>query len=219
MAHPRWPVVLLACVALGQHAGAGGSVVDGSGNETSESRSVAGFAAVAFGGGGRVVVEQTGAESLTITAEDNVLPFLTSEVRAGRLMLGVRSDTSIRTTKAIVYRVTVKTLSEIELSGSGSVEATRIDADRLTIVSHGSGRLTVAGKTDRQDVTLTGSGSYRGENLDSREGTITISGSGRAIVRVSDRLDAEVSGSGSVEYIGHPVVRRNVSGSGSVRRR
>ncbi len=219
MWNARWPHALLTWVVLGQHAWAAGPTVYGSGHETSESRSVAGFTAVSFAGADRVVIEQTGTESLTITAEDNILPYLTVEVRRGRLILGAQPDATIKATKEIVYTVTVKDLREIELTGSGSVDAKRIAADGLKIVAHGSGRMTAAGKVQRQDVVLTGSGSYHGDALETREGTVKVSGSGNAVVNVSDRLDAQVIGSGSVEYIGDPALRRNVTGAGSVRRR
>jgi hypothetical protein len=37
-------------------------------------------------------------------------------------------------------------------------------------------------------------------------------------VNVSDELDAEISGSGPVEYIGDPTVKQDVSGAGEVRK-
>ena len=37
-------------------------------------------------------------------------------------------------------------------------------------------------------------------------------------MNVSDALDAEVSGSGSVEYLGNPAINQDVSGAGEVRK-
>jgi hypothetical protein len=39
------------------------------------------------------------------------------------------------------------------------------------------------------------------------------------VVSASETLKADVSGSGTIEYVGDPQVSQNISGSGSVRRR
>ncbi|HWL48440.1 MAG TPA: DUF2807 domain-containing protein, partial [Acidimicrobiia bacterium] len=50
--------------------------VEGSGNVITESREVSDFNEIVLGGSGRVMVEVTGTESLTIEAEDNIMPLL-----------------------------------------------------------------------------------------------------------------------------------------------
>ena len=51
-------------------------------------------------------IEHTGTDSLTITADDNLLPLLNSEVRDGELKLGVKNLTNIQETKKIRYKLT-----------------------------------------------------------------------------------------------------------------
>ena len=58
--------------------------IHGSGNIVTESRSIGAFHGVSFSGIGRLVIEQTGTPSLTVTAEDNIQPVLVSEVVDGR---------------------------------------------------------------------------------------------------------------------------------------
>lgn len=205
-------------VQLGK-CSSGMSSVRGSGNVTSEPREVSGFTAVSLSGSGHLILEQTGIESLTITAEDNILPYLTSEVRGTQLILGPKSNTSIQTTKEITYRLTVKSLDAFELSGSGTVDAQGINADRLKITLRGAGDITMAGQAKRQEISLAGSGNYQGEDLKSQAVTIDIAGSGSAVLAVSDTLEVNVRGLGSVEYVGDPAVRQQVSGLGSVRKR
>jgi hypothetical protein len=57
----------------------GCSVVNGSGQTKSETRTVSGFTGIELSGTGEVTIEQGDAESLTVEADDNVLPALTSE--------------------------------------------------------------------------------------------------------------------------------------------
>src|SRR5262245_28969601 len=91
-----------------------GGVVNGSGQVRTESRTVQNFKAVELSGIGTLVITQGNTEALTIEAEDNILPVLTSDVRAGQLTLGTRNNTHIRPTKPIRYTLTVKDLNAID---------------------------------------------------------------------------------------------------------
>ena len=211
-----WSLAQVLAVLTG---GCRTSAISGSGNIVSGPRVVEGFTGVAISGSGRLSIKHTGAESLTVTADDNILNYLTSEVRAGQLRLGVRPGVNVRPSQDIVYQVTVQSLSAIVLSGSASVVVTGVKSSRFETTVSGSGDIVASGIVDVQHVTISGSGSFHGEGLQSIVATIVISGSGNAVVAVSDRLDAVVTGSGSIEYIGTPTVTQQVTGSGSIRRR
>ena len=98
------------------------SVTRGSGQLTTESRPVSGFTKVELSGTGELTIEKTGTESLSISAEDNLLPRLTSEVSNGTLSLGTEPNTTIVPTKPITYSVTVKDLNGLAVSGSGNIQ-------------------------------------------------------------------------------------------------
>ena len=195
------------------------TIVRGSGNLKTETRTVSGFAAVDLSGSGHLTIEQTGAESLTIEAEDNILPLLTSDVSNGTLRLGERDNSNILTTKTINYRLTVRDLNDLTVSGSGDVTALNMTVSKFTISLSGSGSITLGGTADSQAVTISGSGRYDAAKLASKSVTIDISGSGTAVVMPSDTLDATISGSGLLEYIGNPTVKQNISGSGKISKR
>jgi hypothetical protein len=189
----------------------------GSGTVITESRTVNDFSEIALSGSGEVVVDVNGTESLTITAEDNILPLLTTEVRSGRLELSTRS--SISPTVTIVYTISAAVLNGVSIDGSGDITATGITADSFDAEISGSGQIEVAGTADELTVDISGSGRFEGEALVTATGTADVSGSGHAIVNVSDNLNADVSGSGTVEYIGNPNLNSAISGSGDIRRR
>ena len=65
-------------------------------------------------------------------------------------------------------------------------------------------------------MNLSGAGNYNARNLQSRIARIDLTGLGSIVVRVSERLEANVTGPGAVEYYGDPEV--TVSGGGTVRR-
>lgn len=188
-----------------------------SGRVVSEPRIVAGVTAVELTTPGTLMIDQTGTESLTIEAEDTVLPLLSSDVAGGVLSLGVREDASVTTTRPIVYRLTVRMLDAITVAGSGDVIAANLDTGRLTTVISGSGEVRLAGSADVQDVQISGSGDYAGGDLPGASATVAITGSGEVTVRVSDALAVTIIGSGDVRYFGSPRVTKNITGSGDVR--
>jgi hypothetical protein len=198
-------------------AGCGIKTVDGSGNVIVEERDVSGFSAISLSGSGEMIIHQTGKESLSITADDNLLPLLNSEVNGDELVLD--AEANINPTKPIIYRLEVGKLTGIELSGSGTVRAEGLVTPSLTIEGSGSTAVHISGQADTQEISISGSGDYQAENLRSKEVTITITGSGNVVVAASDRLDVTITGSGSIDYVGDPVVTKSVTGSGTVRKK
>jgi putative autotransporter adhesin-like protein len=211
----------------------------GSGNVISESRDVGDFTEVVLSGVGQLHIAQTGSESLTIEAEDNIVPLLTSEVRGQRLVLGTEPGAHFSPKRPIRYTLTVKDLSAIrisgagnvdvpalgtaslrlELSGAGNLTVTGLAADSLDVSLSGAGSATCAGEVRSQDVRISGAGSYHGDDLASVNARAVISGTGSAQLRVSEQLDARVSGVGSIVYSGNPTLRKSISGVGHVSQR
>ncbi|HJQ77558.1 MAG TPA: head GIN domain-containing protein [Acidimicrobiia bacterium] len=209
----------------------------GSGEVITETREVSGFSEIVLEGNGRVIVEVTGTESLTIEAEDNLMPLLTSSVEDGTLVLGATE--SIAPTRDIVYTITASTLEGLDIDGSGHIEAAdlsgeaftadidgsgtivlpELSLDRLDATISGSGDIEVSGTASLLEVSVSGSGNFEAEGLEASDATVVVSGSGEAVVNVTDSLDATVSGSGSIEYLGDPEVTSTISGSGDIEQR
>ena len=211
-----WP--LLSCCVLASACGF--TAIDGSGKVVTESRPVAGFTAVRLRGSGRVVIEQTGTESLTVTTDDNLLPYVQSEVKGNTLELGPKElTTSLNPTKDIVFTLHVKTLEALDISGSGDVEAKGLGPDSLRLEISGSGAASVQGSANDLNLTISGSGAYNGAQLASKHATAKVTGSGSAVIAASETLSADVTGSGSIQYVGDPKVTQQVTGSGSVLKR
>jgi len=216
--------LLIAALALplagcGMFCGGFGTTITGSGKVISKSVDIAGVTAVSLRGIGHVLIEQTGTESLTLTADENLLPYLTAEVQGAELVLGVKGNVNLKPSRDIVYKLTVKRLDELDISGSGKVEAKGIDARQLKATISGAGDLRAEGRAESQEVSISGAGNFLGENLKGDSAAVDISGSGHATMAVSTKLDVDVSGAGSVEYVGDPAVTKRVSGVGSVRKR
>jgi hypothetical protein len=209
----------------------------GSGEAETETRRVSGFSKVDLSGIGTLVIEQGSSESLEITADDNILEYLTSDVSGSTLNLGVRDFVSIDPKTDIIYHLSVKNLKKIETSGLGIVEIDSIDTNDLEIEISGSGNFTIkeliaesldievsgmgnidiAGSVDKQRIRLSGTGKYNAGNLKSSYTKIDISGSGEAEVWVEDELEVDLSGVGSLVYFGSPVISTDMSGAGTLK--
>lgn len=212
-------IAMIATPVCNNSSNGPSDVIVGSGNVVTENRQVSGFHGIAVSGAGEVSVERTGNESLTITSDDNILPHLKSVVRNGILLLGPETNVSVTPSQGIVYRLTASTFDEIDVSGAVAVTADGIDTELLETNMSGACTVITEGKADSQDIATSGSSIYNGENLDSRSVNISVSGTSYIVVRVSELLEGQVSGSAVVEYIGNPTVNVTVSGTAVVRPR
>jgi hypothetical protein len=216
------------------------SVVRGSGIVVSEARQVSGFNAVSFSGMGEIVITQGQSESLTVEAEDNILPQIKTEIRNGTLSIGFKREKWqdwVNPTKPIKFSLSVKDLSSIESSGLGNVQASGLKAGKFTLkltgagnlkIEHldctsvsstlaGAGSIELSGTTVDQTASLSGLGSYRAGDLASDKAKVTVSGAGSATVWPSESLEVTISGAGSINYYGSPSVQKTITGVGSVK--
>jgi hypothetical protein len=216
-----YSVACLATLSLlsGCFFNIGQSGVRGSGVFKTQSRQVSGFSSISFKSEGKVSVQQTGKESLTIRAEDNILPLLESRVTNRVLYLGTVNDTDLNPTQPIEFILEVKTLQNFNITGVGSVEAKDIQTKRLAVTLRGVGNLAITGSADVLDLDLSGVGSYEGAAFKTKQTIVRSRGIGSAVVNASEQLEANLSGIGSVEYVGSPKVQETVRGAGTVKKR
>jgi hypothetical protein len=216
--------------------GFGGAMkmIVGEGEFATEERSVSGFKRVQLRGVGSLEVVQGEHESLSINAQKNLMPYIESRVIGDRLIVGAKEGYELKPDGVILYRLTVKDLRELEvdgaaqvnlaelrtdrldmeINGSATVQAPGLSLNRLAIEIKGSGKVTAAGTVEQLDVNVSGACNFNGEDLKTRYASADISGLGQMVIWVTDTLDVNVSGSGSVSYYGQPLV--NNDGGGNV---
>jgi hypothetical protein len=193
----------------------GFETVQGSGNLKTETRPVGKFTAIDLSGIGQLIVERAGTESLTVTADDNLLALFKSEVKSGTLYLFTESGK--QPSRRAVYKVSVAELKKIDVSGAASIEATKLEGDRLSIDISGAATGNLAGRVDELKISVSGAGSFDAAALQAKRAEVSVSGAGKVIVNASDELHASVSGTGTILYIGSPKLTTEVSGVGSIK--
>lgn len=165
---------------------------------------------------GALRITQGAEEGLTIVADDNLLPLIRSDVQGATLRLGFKDGTSINNFSELTYQLTVKNLDALTVDGMALVEGEDLTFERLQAEINGMGTFQLSGSADELDVQINGMGSFDSPELASRVAHVAISGSGNVVVQVSETLDAEIDGAGSVHYIGNPSVTQRVAGAGIV---
>jgi hypothetical protein len=108
-------------IDLFQNVDTSGERITGSGNVITENRPLSGFDRVEMEMNGDLEIQQGPAESLTVSAEDNLLPLLITDVSGGKLTIRFIPGANVRATKPIQIALAVKNLQALELSSSGKV--------------------------------------------------------------------------------------------------
>lgn len=210
--------------------------VSGSGNVISEEREVASFSGISLDSFGDLILTQAEEQSVLIEAEDNVLPYITTQVRNGVLEIGTQDNVSIHTNKSARYIISTPNIEDLIITGSGTISAESINGDNLSLEidgsgeiflgavdanqvnSHiaGSGDIKIEGTTTTQKITIDGSGNYKAFNLTAEATVVNITGSGEVEVWTTELLSVEIDGSGDVRYQGRPKIDESIAGSGTL---
>ncbi len=176
----------------------------GSGQVTIETRQVNGATDLIQTCPGVVDVTFGDKEQVTIEAEDNLLSSLTTEVKNGRLNLGVRG--AIYATKGIHYTVELKGLKSVEEANAGSISLRGIQADSLKLSATNVGSISAEGTAQTLTAVAGNVGSIDAGALQAGEVSAEVSGAGSITVWAVNRLAATVrsSAAGDIRYYGQP---------------
>ena len=208
-------VAVLAVIALVFRDDGNHDSATGSGTPVTQTRNVSSFSDVELAGSANVTVSVGHPRSVVIRADDNLVDRVTTTVDGSTLRIGTTGSFTTRTSMSV--SIMVPTLDGVRLSGSGRITVDGVDATRFSATLPGSGQLRVVGRADRLDAMLSGSGDMELSELVGRAVTAEVSGSGRLVVQATDSLDAAVSGSGAIVYVGSPAtVTKSVTGSGAI---
>ncbi len=193
--------------------------IRGSGVLKTEVREVTTFSTISFQSVGKLKIQQTDRESLTIIAEENILPILESRVSDGTLYIENTNPSSINPSQPIEFIVEIKKLESLFTKAVGSIEVVGIQGKSLSVSLDGVGSMAIAGNVDVLDLDLSGVGSFNGESLKAKQAKVRNKGVGNVVVNVSEKLDISASGLGAIEYIGSPQVTESVKGMGEIKKR
>jgi hypothetical protein len=158
-------------------------------------------------------------QRVVVHADDNLVGLVTTEVTGDVLVIDDDDDVTLDAVTPMRVEITVPSLDNVSLSGTGTVTLDGADLDTLSVAIPGAGTVGATGSVTTLDVDLAGAGNAELGELVARDATVVLSGAGNVVVHVTGSLDADVSGTGSVTYRGDPErIEQTITGVGSVTR-
>jgi hypothetical protein len=213
--------------------------VVGEGPVVTETRNISNFSGLDLRVSGQVNYTQSPDYKVEVRAQQNILGYLETYVSNNRLVIRFDDDVRVRTHEDITVNISAPDLNslrvsgsgdivangaltptsmDMDISGSGNIMVSKLEADYLDATISGSGDIKVLnGTANEEKLRISGSGDMDLANVLSRYVNTTTSGSGDIRVHATDRLNVTISGSGSVYYRGQPSINTHISGSGKVR--
>ena len=212
--------------------------VNGNGNLIQKTRNVGTFDGVGVSGSLDVFLVEGNEGKLELSVEENLEPYLVTEVSNGTLKIKWKKGAKIRSTKPTKITVQFKKLNNVALSGSGDIVSKSklssndlevalagsgdinldLDVQNLKAAISGSGDIKLRGNAEDFSGAIAGSGDIKADELKAANAELVISGSGTMQVHVENKIMARISGSGDIKYKGNPDKEDiKVSGSGTVK--
>jgi drug/metabolite transporter (DMT)-like permease len=212
----------------------GRETITGSGTQITETRSISGVNRVELMIDANLEIQQGTQESLVVTGDDNLLPLLQTSVVGGKLNIRYQPQVNVRSLHQLKLLLTIKDLSGLKLSSSGTVTVgtlttgnfnidltsscdvtfQNIKADKITTNISSSGDITIQGVANSLVLHVSSSGDFQAGNLQVQDANVTLTSSGNVTLWVSNKLDAYISSSGNVSYYGTPAITQHISSSG-----
>ncbi len=223
-------MILLASISCSEFIGERGN-----GERITKTYTVDEFDEIELSGAYDIFLIPSTSNDITIEIDENLLQYIEIYVIGDRLVVG--SDRRLNSREGIKIEIPVEGLKRIVTSGASDITSEEpIRSVDLVLKMSGAGKINLnlevasfelelsgatlvylQGSARKLVVDMSGAGSLEAENFEVEDCEISISGVGSVSVNVSGTLTAEVSGLGSVDYIGNPKsVKGDVSGIGVV---
>lgn len=189
--------------------------IQGSGIIKTETREVGLFNEISLKGLPDVNIVYGEIPRLTISADDNILPIILTEVKDGNLMIS--SNRGYGTRNPIKIEIEIPFIQKISFDGFGNVNLDSVTKNSLTIDIKGHGSITAIGSVNELVANIDGNGSLQLQKLKVGHCQITVKGFGDATLYVSEELDAKVDGNGKIFYSGNPEkITSKIEGFGQI---
>jgi len=207
--------------------------VKGSGKVITEERTVSLFHSVTFSSMGHLIIKEGPAGKIVITADDNIMPSIQTEVQKSILVININKIVTEATKIEII--ITMQNINDLNVNGSGKIDVQKkivqdsikmkvsgsgniladIDTKFVNAAIVGSGSIDLSGKTVKLEVDLGGSGLLNTLTLTSDEANISIGGTAVCKVLVNNTLNINLTG-GTVQYKGTPKIYLKATFAGTL---
>ena len=189
--------------------------IRGNGDIKTDERPVSAFANIDVRGA-FTIEWQSGQPSLRITTDENLLPYINSNVSGDTLHLRTREQ--IRPTHGVRVIISSPTRAGARITGAVKLSAKQLSGPRFAVESRGASRVSLDGKIDELLADMTGASELAASALQTKTAEISTTGAADAEIAVADKLKVAITGAGKVRYSGNPpTIEKHITGAGSIR--
>jgi hypothetical protein len=215
-------------------------LVNGTGPLVTQNRPISNFHGVSYAVPGNLNFSTGPVFKVEVIAQQNILDIMETRIVNGILKIEFQNDKWVRSHENITVNITAPSADYIALSGTGDINASgNLVSTDLELTISGTGNITVqqatvsnkifatisgtgdikvnSGSADKLEVRTAGTGDADLLNVPALHAETHTSGSGDIRLNVSQTLDVEIAGNGSVYYRGNPIISTRIAGSGVVR--
>ena len=197
--------VVCGCSSYKAVSYTGGTLaIEGSGVSKQESRSVASFDRIRLDSIIDVSVSFGDNPGIIVTADDNLLPIIRTDVSEQQLIIDCTSSltTNLELKAEIVMPPGVLVACSLDSTGDLIIEG--YSGDQLVLKSDGVGDITVSGSVDQVHVFVESTGDVDLSALQARQAFVYNDSVGDATVNASELVDGSVSSVGDLIILGDP---------------
>lgn len=210
------------------------NAIEGSGNVTTEKRTVEGdFKNIKVSNAIDLVIEQSDVKEITVEADDNLQKEIVTKVENGTLEISCKFSSFRNVT---MKKVTVKMpiIDKIEASSASTVQSKNIiegesialetssaasmqiniESDNISVDSGSGSSVQLEGKALNLKTSVSSGGSIEAEKLMANEIEAEASSGGTVSIHPIVRLKAEASSGGNINYSGTPKTIEKTTNSG-----
>ena len=208
-------VFLAACIAL--VAGCNWVGIRGNGHIKTDERTISAFANIDASGTFQIEWK-SGAPTLSIKTDENLLPYIDNQISGETLHL--RTHEQIWPTHGIKVVISSPTRTGAKTSGAVKFTGNQLSGARFALESTGAAEVELDGNIDELLADMTGASELHAGGLQTKTTEISTTGAADAEIAVSETLKVAITGAGKVSYSGNPkTIEKHISGAGSIRHR
>ena len=211
--------------------------IKGSGIEKNEQRSVSTFHAREVSRAIKVSIKQGPQAPLLVEADDNILPYIKTEVKEETLYISLPNDISVNTRNPMEIEITVPELTFLSATTAAQVEsespwevhklditattAAKIEmdvkAEDITVNLTTAAQLELEGSAKHFNAKLTTSAEVDAADFSAEIAEITATTASDIKIRVNESLQYSVTTGSSIKYLGNPQISGSNGSGGSIR--
>ena len=170
-------------------------------------------------------ISQGKTEGITVEADDNIIPYIKTEIKNGQLNIFLDPEVIVRGYTAMNVSVSMPIITDINVAAAGRLEGSspftvEVKGSEVDVEASGAARLELKGEVEQFDLEMSSAATLKAWELRVKNCDAEISGAAKAEVSISGQLEAEISSAGILIYDGNPqITKQNVTGRGTLVKR